>query len=267
MSWSPRQSASTFLLPAKNASAHVRSSVVSALRAMQEEDRLVIIDDGSDDGTAAIISSVVRADSRVIVLSNKSTTGVARSLNLALGEVETEFVARIDADDICLPWRLSLSKKKIKNLDVDLLFTGAILFGSGMRFAVPSPGLSIPPQKMGLKLASNNPLIHSTLFARTSALRALGGYKEDTKAEDYDLWIRAHLGGFRLAKIVQPTILFRVHERQLTRSEDWKENYIHPRSRDALRVSLGLPRQDSPNDHSRNIPRVRRLISKFLFRV
>ena len=234
---------------------------------MNEKDRLLIIDDGSSDSTAQVISLQTREDARASILTNSRSLGVAKSLNKALEQVQTEFTARIDADDICLPWRLRFSRRRLQGLDVDFLFTGAILFGSGVRFTVPSPGGFIPPEKMQRLLAQNNPLIHSTLLARTSALRDLGGYREHAMAEDYDLWIRAELAGFKLAKTALPTILFRVHEGQLTRSEDWRKNYSHPETRQALRTTLGMPNQDEEAKMSNLAQRARNFVAKLLFRV
>lgn len=261
------QGATTFLLPVRNARGYVGTSIRWALRAMSEKDRLLIIDDGSSDSTAQVISLHTREDARASILTNTRSLGVAKSLNIALEQVQTEFSARIDADDVCLPWRLRISKRRLQELNVDFLFTGAILFGSGVRFTVPSPGGFISPEKMQHLLAHNNPLIHSTLLARTSALRHLGGYRENTMAEDYDLWIRAELAGFRLAKTSLPTILFRVHEDQLTRSEDWKKNYSHPETRHALRTALGMPNQVGEAKMSNLAQQARRFVTKILFRV
>lgn len=261
------QGATTFLLPVRNAAGYVGTSIRWALRAMSEKDRLLIIDDGSSDSTAQVISLETREDARSSILTNSRSLGVAKSLNRALEQVQTEFTARIDADDICLPWRLRISKKRLEELEVDFLFTGAILFGSGLRFAVPSPGGAIPPEKMRHLLAQNNPLIHSTLLARTSALMQLGGYREDTMAEDYDLWIRAELAGLKLAKTALPTILFRVHRGQLTRSENWRKNYSHPETRHVLRARLGMPNPSDEAKMSNLAKRARSFAAKFLFRV
>lgn len=250
-------------MPVKNGEAFVGDAIESTLRIMGPADRLYIIDDGSTDTTSDQIRHRTRKDVKVTHLTNPHSLGVAASLNKGLEQVRTEFVARIDADDICLPWRLRLSMANIMRLRVDFLFTNAILFGTGIRMPVPSPGLGIAAEAMGRRLAESNPLIHSTLLARTSAMRSLGGYKTDTQAEDYDLWIRAQLAGYRIAKVAVPTIKHRIHSAQTTRTEKWVKGYSAPNTRQQLRKSLGLEVEPIPSKGSA----VREMLTNWLFRM
>jgi hypothetical protein len=66
---------------------------------------LLIVDDGSTDATPALIESFT--DPRLVVIGKDTAVGVARSLNLGLHAARGEYIARLDADDLCQPERLT----------------------------------------------------------------------------------------------------------------------------------------------------------------
>ena len=233
------QSKVSFLMPVRNAGEFITSAIRSTLKTMHGEDRLLVVIDASTDDSEEIAREFAREDPRVRVLENLGDHGVANALNFGLAQIETEFVARIDADDACLPWRRRVAMRHIRSKNLDFFFTTAILFGNGVRFPAPQPFVGIETNAVAEALALNNPMVHSSMVARTQAIRQLGGYVQGP-AEDYDLWARACLAGYRMYKHAAPSVLFRVHQAQLTRSRDWVESLETPASVLALRESLGV---------------------------
>ncbi|MBM2710886.1 glycosyltransferase [Mesorhizobium caraganae] len=96
----------TVLLPVYNAGPYLAAALGSILR--QDYDRLevIAIDDGSTDNSLEILERYCRADNRVSVISRENR-GLVATLNEGLRLARGELVARMDADDVAYPWRLS----------------------------------------------------------------------------------------------------------------------------------------------------------------
>src|ERR1041385_423561 len=93
----------TVLMPAYNAGKYIREAIESVLRQTHSNFELLIVNDGSTDDTVSVILSF---DDPRIVLVNKEHEGIAQALNTGLRLAYTHYVARFDADDICMPDRL-----------------------------------------------------------------------------------------------------------------------------------------------------------------
>lgn len=101
------------LMPVYNSAATLPAAVKSTLRALPEDSELVILDDGSTDRTLALAQGFT--DQRVRVLS-QSNAGVAAALNALLSASDSEFIARMDADDIVLPGRFGRQLRDRKSV-------------------------------------------------------------------------------------------------------------------------------------------------------
>src|ERR1700749_3368895 len=93
----------TVLLPAYNAEKYIAKAICSVLAQTFTDFELLIINDGSTDDTEKIIRSF--DDSRIVVI-NQENKGVSAGLNVGLAHARAPYVARFDADDICMPNRL-----------------------------------------------------------------------------------------------------------------------------------------------------------------
>jgi len=103
------------LLPARDAAGTVRAAVVSILRQTSRDLSLVVVDDGSRDGTAAILSRLAERDRRLLLVRG-SGEGIAGALNLGLTRCDAEVVVRMDADDVAHPRRIEV---QLSALDAD----------------------------------------------------------------------------------------------------------------------------------------------------
>jgi hypothetical protein len=198
------------LIPARNAAATIGSALRSTLRALPAESEVLVLDDASHDGTAELVRGV--GDPRIRLIVADENLGVARGLALLLGEAEGEVVARMDADDVCLPGRF---RAQLAALDrgADLVFSTFQVIGAGLRL----PALPVPfgPEAGRLALLLDCPYPHSTALARRETLLDVGGYRPSV-AEDYDLWLRAAAAGARIVRLGRAGILLRVSATQVT---------------------------------------------------
>ncbi|WP_217181702.1 glycosyltransferase [Streptomyces sp. AC495_CC817] len=203
------------IVPAYNAAGTIGSALRSTLRDLPRDAEIVVLDDGSSDGTAAAVDAV--ADDRVRMIS-RANRGVAATLDELLDLTDGEIVARMDADDLVLPGRF---RRQLRAIDggADAVFTTVVTWGSGMP-GVPRPS-GIHPDDFGLHLLLTNPVAHSTLLARRSAIVDAGGYRA-LPTEDYDLWLRMAARGSRLTRLGLPGLAYRVHPGQVTASAQWR---------------------------------------------
>lgn len=206
----------TVILPARNAEQTVRGAVTSTLKALPKDAELVVLDDGSTDGTSEILQAV--RDRRLRVINGAGSGGVAPALNTLLEKTDSRLVARMDADDICLPWRFHTTLPAFEQ-GVDVVFSPVIEL-HGKRLA---PGLlmPIPPEIFGLHLLLSNPVSHPTMIARRSSLEEAGGYRH-VPSEDYDLWLRLVAAGAGLRRVTWWGLLYRIHDSQITASIKWR---------------------------------------------
>lgn len=93
------------VIPAYNAGRFVGRTVESARAQTHRNLEILVVDDGSTDGTASVVESIARSDARVRLLSQENR-GVAEARNAGLREARGEFVALLDADDLWHPAKI-----------------------------------------------------------------------------------------------------------------------------------------------------------------
>lgn len=214
------------IMPVYNSQHSVSAAIKSTLASLTSDSELIIVNDASTDASQELINSI--DDTRLRLINNSSNLGVAQSLSRLLDEVDSPYVARMDADDICLPWRFHIQERHlIRNHDADIVFGGVVRFGSSR---LPSITLPIPYSR-DLALAMlplRNPFIHPTMLARTDALRRIGGYMPGP-AEDFDLWLRAADHGVAMHRLAIPVICYRHHVNQVSSQKKYaRETFMDP---------------------------------------
>lgn len=206
------------LMPVFNAERMVRRAITTTLRALPADSELVALDDGSADATPRVLASI--SDSRLRVLTQKNA-GVAASLTTLLAETDSQYVARMDADDVCFPWRFGQQQRAIDG-GSDVTFSTVVALRN-RRPPVPPRPQRISSRAFPFHLLLKNPVAHSTMFAKRSVIEDVGGYRT-IPAEDYDLWLRLALAGRRLTRDRVPTIGYRFHPGQVTATDGWRRS-------------------------------------------
>jgi glycosyltransferase involved in cell wall biosynthesis len=166
----------------------VGQAVASVLAQTHGDLELIVVDDGSTDGTPDVLAAV--ADPRLRV-QHQTRTGLTRALNRALAVARGPLVARLDADDVALPERLARQRAFLAaHPEVGLLGTAAREEdpGGGRPRIVQPPTADAALRRA---LIRANPFVHSSVMVRRELLERAGGYDERLAvAQDYDLWMR-----------------------------------------------------------------------------
>ena len=193
-----------------------------AIRSVRTEacvGHIVLVDDGSTDASASIAQAHQSADSRVEIL-HATGVGIVRALEAGRARCRSEFIARMDGDDLSMPGRIALQVEALE-ADANLAAVGCQV----EVFPSPEEGLTrylawqnalLTPRDHAQALFIESPLCHPSVTLRASALDTVGGYREGDFPEDYDLWLRLAAQGFSLAKLDAQLLRWRRHEKQLT---------------------------------------------------
>jgi len=184
-------------MPMYNAAATVGRAATSILAGTHRDVELVVIDDGSTDGSADVIESL--GDDRVR-LYRRQDRGIVATLNEGVSLCSHDWIARMDADDWSYPDRLAEQCK----VDADII-------GSQVRIvdrageAVTSMlryerwiNENVTHERISAMRFVESPLVHPSVLARRAVFEL--GYRDGALPEDYDLWLRAIQAGFTVAK-------------------------------------------------------------------
>ena len=212
------------LLPARDAAGTVRAAAVSILRQTFRDLSLVAVDDGSCDGTAAILARLADRDRRVVVV-RAPPGGIAGALNRGLARCDAEVVVRMDADDVAHPRRVELQLAALA-ADPSLaavgsrvrLFPRDEVAGGMARYAVWLNGL-VTPDLVARDLLVEAPLVHPAAAIRRRVLEEAGGWRDGDFPEDYDLWLRLSAAGHRLSNVPETLLDWRESAERLTRTD------------------------------------------------
>lgn len=194
------------IMPVYNAAPYIRDAVASVLAQRFTEFELIIVDDGSTDDSMWIVRAF--DDARIRILTNDSRRGLSFSVNRAIDETDSIYIARMDADDIMLPERL---ERQVSYLDahpaVGVCGSCVRLLGRGDVWTMPADDAAIRAEML-----FNSPLLHPTVLLRRSALAELRYDEQFPKAQDYDLWQRL-AGRTGLANVPEVLLEYRLYER------------------------------------------------------
>lgn len=207
----------TVLLPVHNGEKWLAACLESLLTQTMADFEVFLLDDGSTDGTSGIARRYALADRRVQVFPMPKAQYLSQVLNSQLGRVRSEWVARMDADDLSDPRRFEAMLDHVhRRPEVDVLGTQARVIDRETRETVGQIKPPSDPATLEVELLFRNPVVHPSVILRTRALRHLGGYPQLPHAEDYALWSRSVRSGLQISTLDQVLIEYGHHPAQVT---------------------------------------------------
>jgi glycosyltransferase involved in cell wall biosynthesis len=232
----------TIVMPVYNGQRFLDEAISSVFAQDFDDFELVIVNDGSTDGTAAILAAWAAREPRIVLSALDKNSGIPAALNRGLELARGEYIARHDSDDVFAAGRL---RAQVAALDADR----GISVVSGRYHIIDAQGRRIttmsrmePPEVIAYLLHFGNALGgHGQVMFRRDLVRSIGGYRDEFGlSEDYDLWTRLATHG----KIVVLPVIGMLHR--------WHDGRVT--------VTLGRTQRD------RSIAIARRTLSRFLGR-
>jgi len=196
----------SFVVPAYNAEQTIGRAIHSVRAQTRSEWELIVVDDGSTDGTRAVADTVAEQDPRVRVVT-QANAGSGAARNRGASEARTDLLVFFDADD---------------TLDSTYLERMASLAGEHPEFsayscnayhdyldgtrilAYPTGAAPFCEISLAEEIGDSQVSMHSVV--RRGAFEALGGFSPHY-AEDYDFWLRFLAAGYRVVRIPQPLVV------------------------------------------------------------
>jgi glycosyltransferase involved in cell wall biosynthesis len=203
-------------MPVYNCALYLAEAIDSILNQSFTDFELIVLDDGSTDGSAEIAKSY--SDSRIVYHCNEKNLGLANNLNVGLRMAKGKYIARMDGDDISLPERLQTQFDYLESHpDIDLCSCGLQMFGTENTVWVRESN----PEAVKITMMFYSPVLHASSVWRREAFEKHNLYYDQNAfpAEDYDLWARA-IFHCRLANIPQVLYKYRIHGIQVTKTDD-----------------------------------------------
>jgi len=188
------------VIPTRDRARVIRRAVESALRSPRPDLEVVVVDDGSSDGTASLLSQV--ADERFRYHRANSTGNANRARNIGARLSRGPLIAFLDSDDAFAPTRVDrLIGFFSRRPEVDCLIDGYVEYSHGKVHTHRMPSLEPSGREMRhMLLAHLVPLTNSAITVRRSAFDTVGGYDESMPrhqdrefllrlARDHTIWL------------------------------------------------------------------------------
>jgi len=208
MSFSPAISA---VLSVYNGEAYLREAVESILAQTFADFELIAINDGSTDGSGAILRELAAHDAR-IVLIERPNGGISSALNEGIQRARAPLIARLDADDVALPERFALQLARMKAEPALGVLGSFVRIMNKTGCTIRIADYPVTPTETARFLEHGCPVAHSAVMMRKDVVIKAGGYRAAfAHGEDYDLWVRVGELGYAIANLRQILVNYRLH--------------------------------------------------------
>ncbi len=206
----------SWLIPVRGGRPWLPGAVRSALAECQDDDEVIVIDDGSPTPwTPAELPTDPR-----LRLVHQPPRGIVDALEHGRRLATGRLLSRLDADDEAVPGRIEAQCAALA-ADPTLVVVGGKAepigaFGDGMaRYVDWINGLNDHRSRILVE----SPLFHPAVLMRADAVAAVGGYREGDLPEDYDLWLRLVGAGGGIGAVDQTVVRLRDRADRLTRTD------------------------------------------------
>ena len=213
------------VMPVWNEEVLVDRAIQSMLCQTESHFELVIVDDGSSDGTPVILASWAARDQRIRVVSIPHQ-GIVAALQAGVAAAQGEYIARMDADDFSHPQRLELQARFLDQHPEIGLVSCRVRYGGdaskyrGLALFVAQTNDLMTPEAISNNRFIESPIIHPSVMFRRNLVAQFGGYRGGMFPEDYELWLRWMDAGVKMAKVPETLFVWHEREKRLTRTDE-----------------------------------------------
>lgn len=207
------------IMPVYNGGKYLKAAVQSVLDQTYKDFEFIILDDGSLDNSLSIVENFSDERIKFVKLNHR---GIVTALNKGLEISKSEYIVRVDADDLSLPDRFEkLLNYMEENKQIAVCGSWAISIDDEGKVIGE---MKYPPmQYKDIKKYSllHNPFIHPSVIFRKEVVLGVGGYRNFKHNEDYELWTRV-LSKNSGHNVPEFLLKYRIHSDQITKKSNFK---------------------------------------------
>ena len=199
-----------------NGESYLEEAIKSVINQTFKNWELVVINDCSSDSTAEILADFALKDDRIKVHTNETNLKLPSSLNKAISLSNGKYIARMDADDICLPNRLEEQFKFMEeNSDIALSSCRFLTLKNGV-YKLGGAGGRCDCEAIKSMLLVANPILHPGVIAKAEVMKELNYDTTLTCTEDLELWTRMAINNYKMRILPKFLLIYRLHDKQIT---------------------------------------------------
>ncbi len=225
----------SIVIPVFNGAEDLPGAIESALNQRDCETEVIVVNDGSTDGTRDVIDQY---GSRIIAIHQKNlgAAGLSRTRNNGVAASSSEWIAFLDHDDLWEPEKLALQLAAAQRTSADIVYTNARNFGDVSRVSdFRSDSTAMPEGDLFEALLMDNFIVMSSTIMKRSLFDRIQGLTESpVLAEDWDLWLKAAAAGGQFAAVSEPVTMYR------WRAGSFSKNHVRMRNLRLLALQRAL---------------------------
>lgn len=200
----------------------IRLSIDSILNQTYSDFEFIIINDKPNRiENISVLNLYASKDARIVIINNEQNIGLTKSLNKGLEVAKGEYIARMDADDICTLDRFEVQVNFLKShRDIDVCGSSIICFGKIKQER------KFPLDNNHIYLFVENCFAHPTVMGKSECFKNYK-YNEDCRyAQDYELWYRMFMAGLKFNNIEEPLLYYRTSSTQIGSTHNTDQNAV-----------------------------------------
>jgi len=206
----------SIIMSVYNGETYLKEAIESVRNQSFRNWELIVINDCSTDSTAEILADFASKDERIKVHTNEINLKLPASLNKAISLCVGKYIARMDADDICLPERFERQYKFMEeNPDVALSSCRFMTVKNGV-YASGGAGGRCDFEALRAMLLVVNPILHPGVIAKAEVMKKFNYDITLTCTEDLELWTRMAMENQKMQILPECLLIYRLHDKQIT---------------------------------------------------
>lgn len=203
------------VIPTRNRAAYLEQAIRSVLGQTYPEIELIVVNDGSTDGTSSLLSSLQVQEPRISVV-HLSGEGASAARNAGIKKATGEYIAFLDDDDLWLPRKLERQIEVLeRDRSIGLVYAQSVIVDEKVNARRVWPSNGMPTSFKDL-YRTGNTIPTMTVVVRGSCLKQVGGF--DTRfriCQDYDLWLRI-ANSFPVKAVTEVLAIYRHHQSNIS---------------------------------------------------
>jgi teichuronic acid biosynthesis glycosyltransferase TuaG len=195
------------IMPAYNCQKTIRESIRSVREQSYKDWELIVVDDGSSDGTPNIVLDLCDQDERIVFHQNDQNRGVSATRNKGISLAQGDWIAFLDSDDCWEKDKLEKQLCRAAKKRAGFIFTGSSFINAN---GVPFSGIFEVPIRVTYKsLLKHNVISCSSVLIRKEYFKDIQMERDDMH-EDFAVWLRILKTGVTAFGINEPLLIYRI---------------------------------------------------------